>query len=132
MPAAGIVAFVGTTVTYRFLPNVKQRLDFIVPGSLVATLLWIGASLGFSAYATHFGGYEVEYGSIGGVIVLLLWMWISSCAVLLGAEINAVLEHRAGLREAAEESPSTNAEPKKTGARAKASITKARRPVEAR
>jgi membrane protein len=133
MPIAGIVVFVGVTAAYRFLPNVKQRLDFIIPGSLVATLLWIAASLAFSAYATHFGGYEVEYGSIGGVIVLLLWMWLSSCAMLLGAEINAVLEHRGGLGEARTEKATfatASGEAKKIDPRT--SLTKAERPIEAR
>ncbi len=99
MPIAGLVAFVGVVSAYRFLPDVEQRFALILPGSVVAVALWIAASLGFSAYAENFGKYEVEYGALGGVIVLLLWMWISSLSVLIGAEVNAVLEHRFAARQ---------------------------------
>jgi membrane protein len=93
IPAAAVVAFIGVACAYRFLPDVEQRFSLILPGSILAVALWVVASLGFSVYAENFGKYEVEYGTLGGVIVLLLWMWISSIALLLGAEVNAVLEH---------------------------------------
>jgi membrane protein len=76
---------------YYLLPNLEQEFRLFTPGSLVAAALWIFASAGFSFYAGRFGKYEVVYGALGGVIVLLLWLWISALAVLLGAEINAVL-----------------------------------------
>jgi len=60
----------------------------------VGVLLWLLGSLGFSVYVAHFGSYDATYGTIGGVIVLLLWMWISAQVLLLGAEINAVVEHK--------------------------------------
>ena len=104
--AALIMAFV-LACLYYFLPDVEQSFRFITPGSLVAVVLWVLASLGFSLYVGHVAGYEVVYGALGSVIVLMLWMWISALAVLLGAEINAVLEHRApeGKRTLAETGP---------------------------
>jgi membrane protein len=76
---------------YYLLPDVKLPFRLITPGSVVAVLIWLAASFGFSVYVTNFGSYEITYGALGGVIVLLLWMWISAQAILLGAEINAVL-----------------------------------------
>jgi membrane protein len=93
MPVAAVVVMLALALAYYVLPDVEQRFKFITPGAVVAVLLWVLASLGFSAYAKHFGTYEVSYGALGGVIVLLLWMWISSLALLVGAEVNAVLEH---------------------------------------
>ena len=57
-------------------------------------LLWVIASFGFSFYVSHFGKYDATYGALGGVIVMLLWIWISSQVLLLGAEINAIIEHK--------------------------------------
>ena len=61
---------------------------------LVATLLWLLASIGFSLYVSTFGNYAKTYGVFAGIIVLLLWLWITSYAVLLGAEINAEAEQQ--------------------------------------
>jgi membrane protein len=61
---------------------------------LAGVIIWVVASWGFSKYVANFGKYDVNYGAIGGVIVMLLWMWISAQVILLGAEINAILEHR--------------------------------------
>jgi membrane protein len=91
-PVAAAIMLLVVACLYYFLPDVEQRFRFITPGSVVAVLLWILASLGFSLYVGHFGRYEVVYGALGGVIVLLLWMWISAIVILLGAEINAILE----------------------------------------
>ena len=78
-------------IIYWALPNARTPFRWITPGSLVAALLWLGASAAFSAYVRSFGRFDVTYGTLGGFIVLLLWMWISSQVVLLGAEINGVL-----------------------------------------
>ena len=63
-------------------------------GSAVATVLWIAASFGFSFYVSRFGSYEAMYGSLAAVIVLLLWLYLSSYVILLGAEINAEIERQ--------------------------------------
>jgi membrane protein len=92
-PAAAVIMILLVACLYYFLPDVEQDFKLITPGSVVAVIAWLVASLGFSLYVGHFGKYEVIYGALGGVIVLLLWIWISALAVLLGAEINAVIEH---------------------------------------
>jgi membrane protein len=93
-PVAGLMMMFLWACLYYFLPDVEQKFRFITPGSVVGVVLWVVASWGFSVYVTNFGKYEVTYGALGGVAVMLVWMWISSQVVLLGAEINAVLEHR--------------------------------------
>ncbi|MBJ6764059.1 YihY/virulence factor BrkB family protein [Myxococcaceae bacterium JPH2] len=92
LPVAGVLMMFLWAVLYHVLPNVTQRFRLITPGSVVGVLIWILASWGFSTYVANFGKYDVNYGAIGGVIVLLLWMWISAQVVLLGAEINAILD----------------------------------------
>ncbi|WIG98094.1 YihY/virulence factor BrkB family protein [Myxococcus sp. SDU36] len=94
LPVAGLLMMSLWAVLYFVLPDVKQRFRFITPGSVVGVLIWVLASWGFSQYVANFGSYDVNYGAIGGVIVMLLWMWISAQVILLGAEINAILEHR--------------------------------------
>ena len=80
---------------YYLGPDVEQRWQWITPGSLVAVIGWLLASLGFSFYVNNFGSYNAAYGSIGAVIVLLTWMYVSGFFVLLGGEINADIEHAA-------------------------------------
>jgi membrane protein len=94
-PSAGLLMTVVLAVLYHLLPDVDQRFRLLTPGSVVAVALWILASIGFSFYAGRFGHYEAVYGALGGLIVLLFWLWISAIVVLLGAEINAVLDHLA-------------------------------------
>jgi membrane protein len=77
---------------YWAAPNVEQPgFRWITPGSLVAVLVWVAASAGFAFYVANFGSYNKTYGALGGVIVFLVWLWISNLAVLLGAELNAEL-----------------------------------------
>ncbi|HHV59177.1 MAG TPA: YihY/virulence factor BrkB family protein [Clostridiaceae bacterium] len=76
---------------YYILPNKKMKFSEIVPGSIFATVAWISISLGFSFYVNNFTSYSTTYGSIGGVIVLLLWLYWSSVILIMGAELNAVL-----------------------------------------
>jgi membrane protein len=67
----------------------------ILPGLILSTLLWVAASRGFMLYLANFGSYNQIYGSIGAVVALLMWFWLSSYAVLLGAALNAVMPRRA-------------------------------------
>ena len=87
-----LIMFVAARL-YYFLPDVEQEWRFITPGSVVGTLLWLLVTWGFSQYVEHFGKYDVTYGSIGGVIVLLTWLYLTGLIFILGGEINAILEH---------------------------------------
>lgn len=78
---------------YYLAPDVEQKFSFITPGSLIATGLLVIASLGFSYYAANFGDYDKTYGSIGAVIILMFWLYIAGLVILLGSEINALVEH---------------------------------------
>jgi membrane protein len=87
-----IVSFM-FALLYWAAPNVKQPgFRWISPGGVVAVILWIIASLGFAFYVANFGSYNKTYGALAGVIVFLVWLWITNIAVLLGAEFNAELE----------------------------------------
>jgi membrane protein len=82
-------------ILYYAAPNVRQPgFRWITPGSILAVILWIVASAGFALYVAAFGSYNKTYGSLGAVIVFLIWLWLTNVAVLLGAELNAELERR--------------------------------------
>jgi membrane protein len=86
---------VALAVVYRFAPNRSApRFRWVTLGAVAATALWIIGSVGFSIYVNNFGSYQKTYGAIAGVIVLLLWLYLSSYVVLLGAEVNAEMEHQ--------------------------------------
>jgi membrane protein len=79
-------------VLYWGAPNVKVPFRIMSPGSLLAVLGWVVASLGFAFYVANFSSYNKTYGTLAGPIVFLLWLWISNICILLGAELNAELE----------------------------------------
>jgi membrane protein len=78
---------------FYFAPDAEQEFIWITPGSILAAVLWLVSSLAFRFYVTNFAAYNATYGTIGGVIVLLLWLYVSSLAILVGAELNAEIEH---------------------------------------
>lgn len=78
---------------YRYAPNVEQKFSFITPGSALGVVLLIVASLIFAFYTSNFANYDATYGSIGAMIILMLWLYITGLVILLGSEINALLEH---------------------------------------
>lgn len=82
------------SLVYHLAPNRDREFHFISAGSVTATALLIGASFGFSVYTSNFGNYSAVYGSIGAVIVLMLWLFITGLLILVGAEIDVVLERR--------------------------------------
>ncbi|MNL34946.1 hypothetical protein D3C87_1569440 [compost metagenome] len=82
----------GFSLLYYFAPNVEQKFRYITPGSVLGSGLLILASLGFQYYVNGFSNYAATYGSIGAVIILMFWLYIVGIVILLGAEINAVLE----------------------------------------
>jgi len=74
-------------------PNVKHpRWRFLTFGSVLAIVLWLVASAAFAFYVANFASYNKTYGALGGVIVFLIWLWISNLAILLGAELNSEVE----------------------------------------
>jgi len=81
------------SLIYYLGPDVKQKFKFITPGSVLGTVLLVAASLGFKVYVDNFGKYSATYGSIGAVIVLMLWLYIAGLVLLLGSEINSLIEH---------------------------------------
>ncbi|HEY2603601.1 MAG TPA: YihY/virulence factor BrkB family protein [Thermoleophilaceae bacterium] len=92
-PVLVLVVAIIFSILYWAAPNVKQPgFRLLTPGGLVAVLLWIVASALFTLYVAKFGSYNKTYGTLGGVIAFLVWLWISNIAVLLGAELNAELE----------------------------------------
>lgn len=86
-------AMLALAVLYRFGPSRHEaRWRWVTPGSALAAVLWLAASLLFSFYAGNFAAYDAYYGSLGAVVVALMWFWLSAFAVLMGAELNAELE----------------------------------------
>lgn len=92
-PVIIILMMLVVALIYYVTPDVEQEFRFITPGSVLAVIVWIAASIAFGIYVQNFGNYDATYGSIGAVIVLLLYFYISAAVLLFGAEMNAVIEH---------------------------------------
>jgi membrane protein len=91
----------GIGLLYHVAPDVVQDFAWLTPGSVTATLLWLAASLGFRLYVVNFGSYNQTYGAIGAVMVLLVWLYLSALAVIVGGELNAEIEHASAHSRAA-------------------------------
>lgn len=88
-----VLAILGIAALYRFAPARSPALwRWITPGAILACIGWIAASIGFSWYASAFGTYNESFGALAGVVMLLMWFWISAYVLLLGAELNAESE----------------------------------------
>ena len=88
------------SVLYYASPNVKIRgFKWVTPGSVVALVAWVLASVGFALYVANFGSYDKTYGTLGGIVVLLIWFWITNLAILFGHELNAERERSLELGE---------------------------------
>jgi membrane protein len=87
-------------VLYYASPNVKLRgFRWVTPGSIVAVVAWLVASAGFALYVANFGSYDKTYGTLGGIVVMLVWLWITNLALLFGHELNAERERSHELAE---------------------------------
>lgn len=105
-PAVIAIVIVGVAAAYRYFPCRREpRWQWLTVGSLFAAVMWFVASLLFSWYITHFGAYNVTYGSLGAAVAMMMWMWISTLVILVGAQLNAEVE-----REAAAGRPPLQAE----------------------
>ncbi len=103
---AVIVLFVGIGVLYRFAPNRRpRRTPWLSFGAVVAVFSWVILSMGFSYYVSNFGNYNQLYGSIGAVVAMMIWLWISSFLVLFGGALNAQIESRQGALPVEDETP---------------------------
>ena len=94
-PALFVLVMIGLSLIYRFGPSRREaKWRWLSVGSVFAAFTWLAASLLFSWYLSNFANYNATYGSLGAVIGLMTWMWLSAIVVLLGAELNAEIEHQ--------------------------------------
>ena len=92
-PFVVVILMFVVAMIYYLTPDVEQEFRFITPGSVIAVVVWIGASIGFGIFARNFGNFQLFYGGIGAVIILLLYFYVSAAVMLYGAQLNAVVEH---------------------------------------
>jgi membrane protein len=94
-PVLLILIMFGLAVLYRYAPSRREpKWQWISVGSVFATVTWIAGSAALSYYLSNFGNYDATYGSLGAAIGLMMWMWMSSTVILLGAELNSEIEHQ--------------------------------------
>ena len=92
-PVIFMLVTAAVTIVYYFAPDVRQEWVWLTPGSILTTVVWLAASLGFKFYIASLASYTETYGAIGGVMVLMLWFYLSGLILLFGAELNAEIEH---------------------------------------
>lgn len=96
-PLLALFAVGGLAAVYRYAPDRDPaKWRWVSGGAVIATVLWLAISLGFSYYASHFGSYNKTYGSLGAVIMLLMWFLITAYAILIGAEFDSAMEYQTG------------------------------------
>ncbi|WP_033040454.1 YihY/virulence factor BrkB family protein [Streptomyces monomycini] len=99
-PVLVLLVVLMITILYRATPNVRdQGLRWLTPGSFLAVALWLAASAGFALYVANFGSYNKTYGTLAGVVIFLVWLWLSNLAVLLGLEFDAELARQRAITE---------------------------------
>ena len=87
---SSVILFIVFSVVYTITPNRKIRCVTVLPGALFSTIGWIVASFGFSFYVNNFGNYTLMYGSLGVIIVLMIWFYLSGAILIIGGEINGL------------------------------------------
>jgi membrane protein len=100
-PIAILLLMLALALVYWAAPNVKQPFRFITPGSVLAVTVWVAASLAFAFYVQNFANYNQTYGSLGAVVILLFYFYLSAAVLLFGAELNAVIARDANAIEQA-------------------------------
>lgn len=108
LPIAGFLAIFAWEALYHILPNVQRPWRPASVGSVVAVIFWLAASWGFSIYVVNFGRYDITYGALGAFVVLILWLLISALVVVVGAQINFLLEKRVAERRAGRGDPAVH------------------------
>lgn len=104
-PIALFFVVFGIDLVYHFAPNADARWVWITPGSLLATGLWLLTSFGLRLYLQHVSSFTVIYGALGSVVVVMLWLYLSGLAILIGAELNAEIDRALPSRDAAAQGP---------------------------
>jgi membrane protein len=95
-PVILIALLLSFSLLYYFGPSIRdQKWEWVTPGSVAGLMLWLAVSFAFKVYLNYFNTYSATYGSLGAVIILMLWLYVSGLAFLLGAEINSEIEHAA-------------------------------------
>jgi membrane protein len=98
-PAAAVLLILALLCLYRFAPNIQeQKWKWLLPGSIVAAVIWVAVSVLFKVYVRHFSHFGLLYGSLGTLIILMFWFYLSGIAILVGGELNATLEDAAATR----------------------------------
>lgn len=94
-PLVFVLAVTGIALVFYYAPDADQDWVWITPGSILTTVLWVVSSMGFRLYVTEVGDYAATYGALAGAAVLLLWLYLSGLALLVGGELNSEIEHAA-------------------------------------
>jgi len=114
-PVLVVLISVLLAVLFWASPNARQAgIKWVSPGGVIAVLLWVAASAIFAVYVANFSSYDKTYGSLAGVVIFLVWLWVSNVAILLGAEINAELDHGKAIEEGLPEDVAPFALPRDT------------------
>jgi membrane protein len=114
-PVLVIIVSAMITLLYCAAPNVKQPgISWIGPGGVLAVLLWAVVSALFALYVANFSSYNKTYGALAGIIVFLIWLWLTNTAIVLGAEFNAELQHARAIEQGADEADRPFVEPRDT------------------
>jgi membrane protein len=100
VPIVILCALIGVALMYHLAPAARVRWRWVTPGAVLALGLWFAMSYGLRLYVQYFGNYSTTYGSIGGVILLMLWLYLTSLVLLIGAELDAEIEKAARARGA--------------------------------
>jgi membrane protein len=114
-PILLILVSILLAVLFWASPNAKQAgIKWVSPGGVLATVIWIVVSAAFAFYVTNFSSYNKNYGALAGIVIFLIWLWLTNLALLLGAEVNAELDHAKAIAEGLPEETRPFAEPRDT------------------
>jgi membrane protein len=114
-PVLLIIVSVLLAILFWASPNAKQAgVKWVSPGGMIAVLIWLVISGLFAVYVSTFASYNKTYGSLAGVVIFLVWLWLSNLAILLGAEVNAELDHAKAIAQGLPEDAEPFAEPRDT------------------
>jgi membrane protein len=115
-----VLVLLAFAVLYNFAPNHDAlQWKWITPGAVVGVILWIAASGGFKLYLNYFDSYAATYGSLGAMIILLLWLYITALVILMGGAINAIFDEKTGIKKETEDPKQIQEEKSQSGKEAK-------------